>query len=540
VLCAALVLCTPAFAGGGRPSATALAEAAERADEQAVRALIKAHVDVNAPGSGETSALLWVIRRQNLALAHELIRAGADVNEPNGYGMRPLHLAIDNSDAVMVRLLLQSKADPAAADSTGEPALLRAAKIGNLDVVDALLEAGAAVDAPDPGFQQTPLMAAARGGYAPVVKRLIERGAQINAQTRTGATPKFLTPANSKASRGAGIQRGGWPDRGIREPIPGAKTPLLYAAREGHVEVARLLLDAGARIEQGDADGVTPLLAAVINEHAALASFLIDRGANANASDWYGQTPLFCAIDVRNLDVSGASRDNGIDRGALYRLAEVLLKHGANPNARTREFPPQRPWVTRLGSLSWVDFTGQTPFLRAALAGDVKAMRLLLQYGANPNIATEGGTTPLMAAAGVNWTVDQTFDEGEPALLEAVKLAHSLGNDINARNVLGIRAIHGAANRGANEIIRYLVEQGADLDAMDNEKRTPLVWAQGVFLATHPPEKKPETIALLQELQARRPASRGTHGAAAAASAELGHHRLIQSRSTEIPPAPRE
>lgn len=504
LLCAGLVLCAPGFAGSGRPSPTALADAAERADEQAVRALIKAGVDVNAPGSGDTPALLWVVRRQNLALAEELIRAGADVNKPNGYGMRPLLLAIDNSDVAMVRLLLRSRADPTVADSTGEPALVRAAKIGDLDVVDALLDAGAAVDAVDTGFRQTALMAAARGGYAPVVKRLIERGARVDTQTRTGPTPKFSDPKNSKASRGAGIQRGGWPDRGIREPIPGAKTPLLYAAREGHIEVARLLLDAGAPIEQADADGVTPLLSAVLNEHAELASFLIDRGANVNASDWYGQTPLFCAVDVRNLDVSGASRDNGIDREAFYRLAELLLMRGANPNARTKEFPPQRQWVTRLGSLSWVDFTGQTPFLRAALAGDVRMMRLLLQYGADPNIATFGGTTPLMAAAGVNWTVDQTFDEGEPALLEAVKLAHSLGNDVNAKNVLGIRAIHGAANRGANEIIRYLVEQGADLDAVDKEKRTPLVWAQGVFLATHPPEKKPGTIALIQELQARR------------------------------------
>jgi ankyrin repeat protein len=220
--------------------------------------------------------------------------------------------------------------------------------------------------------------------------------------------------------------------------------------------------------------------------------------------DWYGQSPLFAAVDMRNLDVSGPTRDNGVDREAFYRLAEELLKRGANPNSRTREYPPQRPWVTRLGSLSWVDFTGQTPFIRAALAGDVKTMRLLLQFGADANIATSEGTTALMAAAGVNWTVSQTFDEGEASLLEAVKLAHSLGNDVNAKNALGINALHGAANRGANSIIQFLVEQGADLAATDKEGRTALVWARGVFLATHPPEVKPQTVALLQKLQAQR------------------------------------
>jgi ankyrin repeat protein len=148
-----------------------------------------------------------------------------------------------------------------------------------------------------------------------------------------------------------------------------------------------------------------------------------------------------------------------------------------------------------------VDFTGQTPFLRAALAGDVEVMHLLLESHADPNIATDNGTTPLMAAAGVNWTVAQTYDEGPEKLLEAVKLAASLGNDVNAVNAMGLTALHGAANRGSDDIIRFLVQNGARLDVADKQGRTVMTWAQGVFLATHPPEAKPHTIALLKELQ---------------------------------------
>jgi ankyrin repeat protein len=128
-------------------------------------------------------------------------------------------------------------------------------------------------------------------------------------------------------------------------------------------------------------------------------------------------------------------------------------------------------------------------------------MRLLLAHGADPNITTAAGTTPLMVAAGVNWAVGETFDEGPAALLEAVKLTHELGNDVNAVNSMGIGAIHGAANRGANDVIEYLAANGARLDVPDKQGRTPLDWAAGVFLATHPPVRKPETIALLERLQ---------------------------------------
>jgi ankyrin repeat protein len=147
-----------------------------------------------------------------------------------------------------------------------------------------------------------------------------------------------------------------------------------------------------------------------------------------------------------------------------------------------------------------VDFTGQTPFITAALSGDVTAMRLLLAYGADPNITTFGGTTPLMAAAGVNWVFFQTFDEGAEKLLEAVKLCVELGQDVNAANSMGLTPLMGAANRGSDDIIQFLVEHGAKLDVKDKEGRTPLNWAEGVFLATNPAKPKPSSMELIKRL----------------------------------------
>jgi ankyrin repeat protein len=279
----------------------------------------------------------------------------------------------------------------------------------------------------------------------------------------------------------------------------------LYAARDGRLEPARLLLAAGADVNQTDANGITPLLMAITNNHVDVARLLIDHRADINANDWYGRTPLWAAVEARNMDVDNATFVNSVDRAPLLELIQVLLERGANPNSRTKEVPPIRRHMLRVtGSLSWVDFTGQTPFLLAALSGDVTVMRLLLEHGTDPHIPTFGGTTALMAAAGVNWVVDQTYDEGPAALFEAVKLCWELGMDVNAVNSMGLTAVHGAANRGSDDILRFLVEKGARVDVKDKGGRTPLTWAEGVFLATHPARSKPSTIELIKKLMAQR------------------------------------
>jgi ankyrin repeat protein len=463
-----------------------------------------------------------VVRVGDRDLAASLVAAGADVNAANRFGVVPLHLAIAAGDGEMTRWLLDAGADAAAPDRAGEPPLLLAARAGVPASAQALLEHGAAVDTRDPSFGQTPLMIAVRGGHLPLVRALLDAGADVNAQSTAEEPPRFVPPSESPEglSRGAGIIRAGWPEgRGKRFPAAGAKTPLLYATREGHLEIARLLLERGAQLELADGNGITPLINALLNatifrvnrtgrsDHLAIANLLLDAGANPNASDWYGETPLWAAVDLRNLELGREGNDRNV-RDDAFALIERLLRSGAEPNARTREFPHERRYlVVQVGSVAWVDLTGQTPFLRAAAAGDLKVMRLLLEHGADPNIATYAGTTPLMVAAGVNWAFNETYDEGRDALLAAVKLAHELGNDVNAVNSMGVAAIHGAANRGANDVIEYLAANGANLDAADKQGRTPLDWAKGVFLATHPPVRKDETIALLERLQQQRHAA---------------------------------
>lgn len=500
-----------AFCASPTAADPALADAAMSGDMETVRSLLADGADVDALGSDGTPALHWAVRAGDLDAAHQLIEAGADPSLPNRYALTPLHIAAELGDVAMLALLLDAGADPNTVDYAGEPVLLTLVRASGPEAVALLLDRGAALDGVDEVYGQTALMIAAREGDPAVVRLLIERGANLEAQGFAQPDGGFILPSTITGTQGLGFHRGGWPERGIRMPIRGSMTPLLYAVRAGRAGIVEMLLDAGADVNHGNADNMQPLLMAVMNEHISLAHTLIERGADVNAVDWYGQTPLWAAVDVRNLDMPYNTplwtMDNGVDREAALGLVRTLLERGADPNVRVVEYPPDRRWINVLSSIEWVDVTGQTAFIRAAVAGDLATMRLLLEHGADPDMATDSGVTALQSAAGMNWAIGQTYSEGPEALLEAVRLCIELGGDVNAVNSYGLTAAHAAANRGSNDILELLHEHGARLDVADEHGRTPMDFAEGVFLATHAAQPKPDTIALLTRLLEEQHAS---------------------------------
>jgi ankyrin repeat protein len=448
-----------------------------------------------------TTPLHWAVRSDDLKGVETLLRAGADAKAADRYGVTPLYLACVNGNAAVIEKLLVAGADPNSKDPAGETALMTAARTGTPEALKVLLDHGAKVNAVDVEFQQTALMLAIRENHPAAVKLLIDHGAELNLRTRIGAEQAFRPPCKGTGcgSEGVGINRGGLPDRGIKAATAGGFTALLYAARDGRPEEAKLLLMAEAKANLADPNGISPLLTAIVNNHLDVARLLLDSGADINASDFWGRTPLWAAVDLRNMDLDHGV-DTGVDRAPVIDFIKLLIDRGANVNARTKEVHPGRRWLYSLGDVSWVDMTGQTPYLRAALSGDTEVMKLLLAQGADPNIATLGGTTPLMAAAGVNWTVAQTYTVSKEALLDAITICLEHGADVNATNSMGLTAVMGAANRGSDEIIKFLFDKGARLDVKDAVGRTPVTWAEGVFLASVGAERKPSSVALLQKL----------------------------------------
>jgi ankyrin repeat protein len=185
-------------------------------------------------------------------------------------------------------------------------------------------------------------------------------------------------------------------NKAIVAPFPATMNSLMFAAREGHVDIARLLLDTGTDVNAVDQNDITPLFMAIGSNRIPMARFLIERGANINAKDWYGRTPLFAAVEMRNVDLHYTTFEHMVtaeDRKVILDFIGFLLEKGVDPNIRVKEVPPLRSWMYLLGgSLAWVDFTGQTPFMLASLSGDVSTMRVLLKNGADAKIATLGGT----------------------------------------------------------------------------------------------------------------------------------------------------
>ena len=489
-------------------ASTALADAAASGDIETIKTLLGQGTAVDSTLVDGSTALHGAVMQNQLAVVQTLLNAGAAATVANRYGVTPLYLAALNGNAAMTTELLEAGSDPNSLTPTGETILMIAARTGTPEVLDLLLDAGANLETREAEFSQTALMLAVRENNIDAISLLIKRGADVNAFTRIGAPPEFVPPCKGTGcgSEGVGINRGGLPDRGRRDSTKGGMTPLLYAARDGHVEAAAMLIAAGADIEQAEANAIRPLLMALLNNKLDVANQLLDAGATVNVDDFWGRTPLFAAVEYRNLDMNNKLQDapthNNVDRDAILPMIKRLLDMGADVNARTREVPPSRKWLYSLNDVSWVDFTGETAFLRAAYSGDTTTMKMLLEYGADPNLATFAGTTPLMAAAGVNWVVAQTYTESMAALIAAIRICLEHGADVNATNSMGLTALLGAVNKGANDIIRVLVDEGARLDVVDAQGRDAHRWAEGVFLAAVGAELKPHTIALLDELMA--------------------------------------
>jgi ankyrin repeat protein len=487
-IAAALWLASAAFAA---ESGASLADVASSGDTAAVRDLLAKKPDVNAAQPDGSTALHYVVRADDLQTAELLIRAGANAKVANSHGVTPLHLAALNGSAAMIGKLLDAGADANAPNPQGETPLMIAAHTGNPDAIRALLDRGAAINTKEHAAQQTALMYAIHEGHTDAVKLLIERGADVNTSTPLVEKPS-VTTGNLQ-----GIGRA----QNSPAPVPqGGMTPLLIAARDGKLEIARMLVAAGAEVNHTEAIGASPLLLAILNNHVDLARFLLEKGANPNATDTFGRAALWAAVDLRNLDLDSRNMENGVDRESVLPLIPALLDRGADPNAMLLKEPPSRRWMIQFGASQWVNPAGQTPFIRAAAAGDVASMKLLLARGADPNLRTKGNTTALMAAAGVGWVPTQSYTESKESVLEAVKLCIEKGADVNAVNDTKYTAVHGAAYRGLDAVIQYLASKGAKLDVKTQQGQTPLAFAEGVYLGGKPPEHRASTIALLRKL----------------------------------------
>ena len=475
-LLAAFGLVSSAFGAPGEA-----ADAAQRRDWQALRALAGQRSDLNAPQTDGTTALQWAAHWNDVDAVKLLLSSGADPKVANRYGVTPLSEAAAAGNAAIIEMLLQAGADPKTVTTAdGETVLMIAARTGHVEAVKILLARGADANAKESYRGQTALMWAAAERHADVVKLLLARGADWKIQSLAHETN---IPKLSAASSVTPMARGGL-------------TAFHFAAREGDIETGRVMLDAGVDINQVDVDGTSGLVVSILNKRYSYAKFLLDRGADPNIADSRGRAALYAAIDMRNQDYSALPAHTEDDPLPNLDLIKVLLARGANPNAQLTKALPGRSGMdagdTTLGP-------GSTPFMRAARAGDSLAMHALLEYGADPALATKDGNTALQFAAGVGYR-DKNTKGSESEALEALKLTVGLGLDINRENDRGETALHGAASRGADTLVQYLADQGVSLNAKTKQGLTPLDFAMGKNVITQLPVPHNSTVALIRKL----------------------------------------
>jgi uncharacterized protein len=507
----ALLSCAAASAAVVEPveQPASLVIAAREGDGARARALLAglSRAAVNQRTSDGTTALHWAIYHNDVELTERLLAAGADANARNDYGSTPMSEAALGGNLKVLRDLLAAGADVESANADGQTALMILARTSNVEAAGLLIRHGARVNVRERWRGQTPLMWAAAQNQPAMVQLLLTHHAELDARSNVNDWQRQVTAEPRVQAR----------------PL-GGFTPLLYAARRGCLECARLLVRAGADKNLADPDGVSPMLEAVINFNFDVATFLLQSGADANRWDYWGRSPLYAAVDLDTLPIGGRADRPSLDRTTAVKLIELLLQAGANPNLQLKLFPPYRSLRDDRGADQLLS-VGTTPLLRAAKAGDAPVMQLLLEHGANPALPTASGITPLMAAAGNGSSSIDTRGryKSEQQAVGAAELLLAAGADVNARDAQGQTALHGAAAWGYSDLVRSLVAHHADVLAKDARGRTAADIATGTASSSGraSAEPHPETAELLRRLmaQASAPLAHQTPHPAAVATA---------------------
>ena len=443
-----------------------LIDAAKQNDQFVVRTLLEEGLDVNARHPDGSTALLWATYYDDTETAGLLISAGADVNAANDYGESPLSLGCQHKNAALVDTLLNAGANPHAVKPSGETILMTAARAGSLEIINLLLARDPEVNAAEPAKRQTALMWAAAHKQHAVVDALIAAGADVNAASTGGSTAlhfavqqgdvpiaKLLLAAGANVHAAMTVRQFDQFTLGLVETLDGM-TPLWLAITNCRQDGAEYFAASSAL----SASRIRLSLSCPVNEE--LGALFLDHDADPNAADGSRFPPLHRAVQT-----------------GMKNLVEALLSHGADPNARVPSDVWQWTGKNRRGARPILPVPiGATPFFMAAWTLRPEIMQVLLGAGADPHITADDNTTPLMAAAGVNGRPRMSFRRRRDTdkMLEAVQVALDEGADINAVNDAGQTAMHGAAKLRSTDLIRLLADNGARVDVADSEGETPL------------------------------------------------------------------